>query len=372
MACVLALVVAEWWPLELAGTMLAVGIALDAVVYHRFVPYQPGWLAVPFGAVELAGTMAIVRLTGIEAPLDAALWFFAASWLLAQLLAHAGLPLLRLSYAEDGGELGRAGTALSLGAPLALVGVVAFGLASQPPTVRLGAGVHEGPLVVDRSLRLVGEPGTVIRGGLVVRAGDVTIRDVQVVGGVNGIEVDDAEDVVLERVTVSGATLDAIHVRRASVAIRDCTIQAGAAQWVQGIDISFSAHRPPSLVEGCTVVGGLEGIVTHSTTATIRDNTVVGTRLRGITMTEMSMGEIEGNEVRDARGVGIYCGDYSHCAIEDNRVVGTVPDRTVEEGSRRGYAIQSHFYAQATIEGNTLVGNARGVGAFAGGTVRDG
>ena len=34
---------------------------------------------------------------------------FAGGWLLAQLLGHAGFPLLRLGYAEDGGELGRLG-----------------------------------------------------------------------------------------------------------------------------------------------------------------------------------------------------------------------------------------------------------------------
>ena len=39
-------------------------------------------------------------------------------------------------------------------------------LAMQPPTVRLSAGVHEGPLVLDRAQHLVGEPGAVVRGGI--------------------------------------------------------------------------------------------------------------------------------------------------------------------------------------------------------------
>ena len=92
-ACVASIVLSLWWPLELTGVMIGVGLALDAMVYHRLLPYQPGWAALPLGLAELGVTMALVRLLEIEAPLEPALWFFAGSWLVAQLLAHAGLPL---------------------------------------------------------------------------------------------------------------------------------------------------------------------------------------------------------------------------------------------------------------------------------------
>jgi nitrous oxidase accessory protein NosD len=96
----------------------------------------------------------------------------------------------------------------------------------RPPVVHLAAGVHKGPLVIDRRETLVGEQGAVVRGGIIVRADDVTIRNVAVVGGENGIEVDEARNVVLDRVSVSGAQLDGIHVRRSNVEIRDCTIDS--------------------------------------------------------------------------------------------------------------------------------------------------
>jgi hypothetical protein len=83
----------------------------------------------------------------------------------------------------------------------------------------------------------------------------------------------------------------------------------------------------------------------------------------------MSMGMIESNVVRDANGVGIFCGDYSHCEIERNTVFGTRPDRASGDPSRLGYAIQANFYGRATIEANALSANARGVGTFTGGTV---
>ena len=56
--------------------------------------------------------------------------------------------------------------------------------------MHLAAGVHQGPLVITRREMLVGEPGAVVRGGIVVRANGVAIKNVTVVGGENGITVD--------------------------------------------------------------------------------------------------------------------------------------------------------------------------------------
>ena len=38
---------------------------LDLAVYHRALPYQAGWLALPFGLVELGVVMAVVFGLGI-------------------------------------------------------------------------------------------------------------------------------------------------------------------------------------------------------------------------------------------------------------------------------------------------------------------
>lgn len=368
-AAVASVALSRWWPLELAGVMVAVALALDALFYHRLLPYQPGWVAVPLGLLELGVTMGLVRVLGIDAPLEPALWFFAGSWLVAQLLAHAGLPLLRLTYAEDGGELGRAGVALTAAAPLALTAVLGVGWLTLPPLVRLPAGTYAGPLVLDSPQRLVGEDGAVVQGGIVIRSDDVTVRNVTVVGGENGFDVDLADDVVLDDVRVIGSTMDGIHVRRSQVTIRDCEVASLATAYGQGIDISFSFDREPSLVQGCDVRGAWEGIVSHSSRLRLIDNTVRATTSRGIAVTEMSMGSVERNRVESARGIGIFCGDYSMCTIERNSVSGTTPDRTTGDAMRAGYAIQAHFYAQADVDDNQLESNARDYGAFAGGRV---
>ena len=352
-AAVLSPFLHKWWPLELAGLMLAIGLALDVLVYHRLLPYQPGWAAVPLGLLEMGLTIVAARALDLGAPLRPALLFFAGSWLLGQLLAHAGLPLLRLSWPEDGGELGRTGLGLSAAAPVALLAVLGIAWAVEPPTVRLAAGIHEGPLVLDHAQTVVGEPGTIVRGGIVVTADDVTLRDLTVRGGNYGIEVRDAESVEIDDVVIEAAALDGINARQSQLEIRDCEIRSLPGAQTQGIDISFASRLPPSIVEDCLVVGGSEGIVSHMANVMVRDNLVRSTELRAIAVTEMSMGDVEDNLVEDALGIGIFCGDYSHCEIEDNQVTGMRADPSGNP-TRAGFGLVSHYYAVATVADNTL------------------
>jgi nitrous oxidase accessory protein NosD len=369
LACVLALALHVWWPVELAAIMIAVGVALDLAVYHRLIAYQPAWAALPLGFLELGIVMGLAIPLDVDAPLRPALAFFWGSWLLAQVLGQAVLPLARLSYGDDGGQLGRVGPLVALTALVVLCAAGGVAWATQPPVVRLSAGVHDGPLVIDTPQRLLGEPGAVVRGGIVVTADDVTIRDVAVLGGEHGIEVDGAERVLLDRVSVVGAELDGINVRRSTVTIRDCAVSQPSGAYAQGIDVSFGFDLDASTIEGCTITGGMEGIVTHFAHVRVRDNRVSDTSLRGITLTEMSMGDVESNEVENALGVGIYCGDYSECSIERNSVVGTRPDLASGDRTRMGFGIVSHSGAHAELDRNRLEGNAQPVASFLSATV---
>ena len=364
LACGLALGHRAWWPVELVGLMLGVGLLLDATLYHRLLSYQAAWVAVPLGVLELGATMGLAFAAGLEFPPREALALFGFAWLAAQVLGHAALPLLRLSYGEDGGELGRAGPAVAACFLLVFASAGGTAWATQPPTVTLAAGIHPGPLLLDHSQKLVGEEGAIVRGGIVVTSDDVTVRNVTVVAGEHGIEVDDAQNVLLEDVTVVGATLDGINVRRASVTIRDCRVEAPAGPYAQGIDISFGFDLEPSLVEDCSIAGGQEGIVTHFAHVVVRDNRITDTSLRAITLTEMSMGSVEKNDVEGALGVGIFCGDFSMCEIEDNFVSGTRPDLASGDRTRLGYGIVAHSGASATVNGNTLRGNATPIASF--------
>jgi Right handed beta helix region len=353
----------EWWPVALAAAMLAVGLALD-LVYDPLIPYQPGWAALPLGLLELGVVMAVVIGFHVRAPLAIALGLFAAAWVFAQILGHALLPWFRLSYAEDGGELGRVGVALVSAVALPFVAASGIWYAHLPPTVHLASGFHRGPLVIDRRERLVGDPGAVVRGGIVIRHSDVTVSHVTVVGGEYGIEVDEVDHVVLDDVRVIRARLDGIHVRRAAVTIKNCFVDMRGVRYGQGIDISFAIDKHESLVKGCRVIGGQEGIVTHSSMAMLAKNHVQDTSLRGITMTEMSMGAIHRNSVRDANGVGILCGDHSMCSIERNDVANTRSATTDGDQTRAGYGIVVQMGAEAELHENELAHNPSRLGVF--------
>jgi nitrous oxidase accessory protein NosD len=177
-----------------------------------------------------------------------------------------------------------------------------------------------------------------------------------VIGGNDGIEVHDSTNVRLENVTVIDATMDGIQARRSSVTVQGCSIRQ-RGEHTQGIDISFAADLPPSRVERCTVVGGQEGIVSHMAHISFRRNHVRETTLRAITVAEMSMGSVTRNVVEDAVGVGIFCGDYSHCDIRRNVVRDTRPDPESSDRYAHGNAILAHFYAQATVSQNVLERN---------------
>ena len=362
-ACVVSGALRHWWPVELVGVMAAVGLFLDLEGWHRMLPYQPAWATVPLGAVELGVLMAIVYGFGLHAPLGPALALFGAGWLASVVLAQAGFPLLRLGYAEDGGELGRIGGVAGAGIVLAFAGSAATYVVRLPPVVHLSAGVHQGPLVIDRREVLQGEPGAVVRGGIVVAHDDVQIRDVTVIGGENGITVDGVRRTVLDGVTVQGAKLDGIHVRLAGVVIRNCTVDMLGNPLGQGIDISFNMDLGMSMVEGCTIIGGQEGITTHSSMTDIMANRVSRTTGEAISVDEMSMGMASHNTVRNALGVGLYCGDRSMCMFDHNTVVGTRADNSSGIRTRRGFAVLAGYQSEANLWQNRFVANPVASGA---------
>jgi len=355
--CVLAAALHRWWPVELCALMAAVGLAFDLHVWHRLFSYQPSWAAVPLGLVELAAVLAIVYGLGWDAPLRPALALFGVGWLVAFTLAQGGYPLLRLSYAEDGGELGRYGLVAVAAVLTAFVACAATWYVRRPPVVHLAAGVHRGPLVIRRREVLQGEPGAVVKGGIVVAHDDVQIRDVTVIGGQNGIDVDSVNGTVLDGVTVQGAKLDGIHVRSAGVIIRNCTVDMLGNPLGQGIDISFNMNMGMSMVEGCTILGGMQGITTHSSMTEIAHNRVSRTTGEAISVAEMSMGTATDNEVRDALGVGLNCDDQSICTFVHNTVIGTRPDVASGNPTRRGVGLLASFRSEAEVRDNELAAN---------------
>ena len=360
----LALALHRWWAIELVALMLAIGLVLDLAVYHRLLDYQPGWYAVPLGLLELGLVYAGVRILGIQAPLGLALILYGVAWMSGLVVGQAVLPLLRLEYAESGGELGRLGLPTAAAVLLVVLGGLGADWNVQPPTVHLH-GTVQGPLVIRHARTIV---GGVVKGGIKIRADHVTLRHVTVVGGADGIDIEHADHVVLDHVRVIHNTLTGIRAYDTGVMIKDCSIASPAGPLVSGVLISYSIGRSMSMVEGCTISGTREGIATHSSMVDVMHNHVLGTSERGILLGEMSMDKASHNDVVGAKGIGIICMDHSMCEIEHNTVAGTKVDGT-QDPTRQGVAIQAYYYAEAQVHHNTVVASPGGVRAFDNSTI---
>lgn len=221
----------------------------------------------------------------------------------------------------------------------------------------LTAGTHQGPIVIDKPLTLIGRPGAVVTGPpdqpviLVLSTSDVTIRNVSVEGGYTGIDVRDATEVLLDGVAVFGASWHGIFAHDAHVTILDCVVRGLTGDFAQGIEIINSDSREESLIEGCTVEGPMiEGIVSHVSHVRVLDNVVSGTTERAISVTEMSAGTVSGNQVNDVTGTAYYCGDGSMCTIVGNSAAGVGPGTEGTTGGQ-GHAVLIQYHSMALVEG---------------------
>jgi hypothetical protein len=92
-------------------------------------------------------------------------------------------------------------------------------------------------------------------------------------------------------------------------------------------------------------------------------NRVSRTTGEAISVDEMSMGMASHNAVRDALGVGLYCGDRSMCKFDHNTVIGTRPDTSSGIRTRRGIAVLADFQSEADLWQNRFVANPVAAGA---------
>ncbi len=242
--------------------------------------------------------------------------------------------------------------AVEPGEPLAEI----IATASPGTVLHLEAGSHSGPIVVDRPVELVAEPGAVVTGvpgspAVLVASNAVTLRDLVVSGGDTGIHVVDSVDVVLEGVEVRGSQWHGILVDDSSVTVTDCLVWGLEAELAQGLEIRNADGRPESLVQGCRIEGPLyEGLVAHVSHVRFIDNVVVGSRERGVYITEMSDGRMEGNTVANSQGAAFFCGDMSRCTVVDNMADG-IGSGKQGQTSGGGHGVVVHAQSAAFIDG---------------------
>jgi hypothetical protein len=238
-------------------------------------------------------------------------------------------------------------------------------VAAAPPgaTLVLEAGIHRGPVLVARDLALTGRPGAVVSAPrsadavLLLRGHGARVSGLELRGGSSGLSIDGADGVEVDDVVVRGADLHGIEVVAGSADISSVEVGDLRSPIAQGIEIRNSDGHPDTVVENSGVVGGQEGIVSHVSEVKISSNRVNGTTLRAIAVTEMSDGVISDNDVTDARGAGLYCGDMSRCEFRGNSVARVGP---AAEGvrSRAGWGLVVQYHATASLHGDSLAGAA--------------
>jgi len=223
-------------------------------------------------------------------------------------------------------------------------------------TLHLPPGQYDGPIVIDKPLTIVGEPGAVITGTVgepavsILGTDHVTLRDLAIQGGELGIYVLGSGDVLIDHVQIRDAEWHGIFAHDAEIEVIDCLVSGLRASRPQGIEIINSDRRPPSLVAGCRIEGPVfEGIVAHVSHVVFEDNVVVGSSPRGIVVTEMSSGLMQGNQVIGATGAGYFCGDQSTCSIVDNSVDGVAAGEPSYR-SGMGHGLVVHFNSVAYVD----------------------
>ncbi len=229
-------------------------------------------------------------------------------------------------------------------------------LAERHPgaVLELAAGRHA-PFTITTAVTVRARPGAVVGGDIRVEAPGAVLEGLVVEGGHDGIVVRGVDGVVLDGVHVAGAELHGIEVVDATVTIRDCVVERLTSPFAQGIEIRNATGRGRSLVEGCRVIGGFEGITSHSARLVVRANHVTATTKRGIAVGEMSEGLVEQNRVEGVRGAGITCVDMSHCEVVANTVsdVAAVPAAWNSAG---GHGIATVYYSTIRARGNAFTG----------------
>jgi len=236
----------------------------------------------------------------------------------------------------------------------------ALDAAPRTATILVAPGHYTGPFVIRQSLTVrAAQPGVVHlsapEGEAVVTiygAHDVTVEGFVIEGGYLGVLVEESEAVTLARNRIRGAWLAGIRVSRAQARIVENDVSASRSPYGKGIELANTHSRPASVIAGNIVQGhAREGILLHNAEADIFGNTVIGNGLRGIAMTEMSMGSVRDNTLIRNADAAIYVVDMSVVEIHDNYVAETRPGPF-----GLAHAIRVQYYAEVALRGNQLDG----------------
>jgi hypothetical protein len=146
LGAVLSLLTGNEGFIVLIGIYYLVGVALDTSFYPFVIKWQPPWLTFVLGLGEfvIVYVLGQVLEVGLQ-PIDA-LWFYWASWVMAIWTGIVILPIVSLSWIENGGEFREIGWSIPPEhEPLPIVAASAPGAPAEVRLVREFSAVNELP-----------------------------------------------------------------------------------------------------------------------------------------------------------------------------------------------------------------------------------
>lgn len=236
-----------------------------------------------------------------------------------------------------------------------------------PDTLRLGPGVHAGPLVLTRPTVVLGTPGggTVLRGDgrgtvLVVRAAGSVVRGLVIEGSGRDPDHYDAgvriaaDSVTLEDLTIRDV-LFGVYVEQArDVVLRrlDITGPTIGREGDRGDGISFYDSRA-ILAEDNQIVWVRDGIYfSYSDSVVVRNNRVSHVRF-GLHYMFSHANRFEHN---------VFTDNAAGAVIMNSRNVIVVDNVFAWNSGLRSYGLVLQTATEPVVQGNTFVGN--GIGVF--------
>ncbi|HET9707841.1 MAG TPA: nitrous oxide reductase family maturation protein NosD [Gemmatimonadales bacterium] len=242
---------------------------------------------------------------------------------------------------------------------------LACAAAASPDTVRLGPGIHSGPLVLTHRSVVLGAPGAVLRGdgtgtvlvvaargsvvrgliiensgtnpdrydaGVRVAADSVTLEDLTIRNTLFGVYVDQARDVVLRRLDITGFP--------------------AAREGDRGDGISFYYSRS-ILAEGNRIARVRDGIYfSYTDSVLVRGNHVTNVRF-GLHYMFSHLNRFEHN---------VFTDNAAGAVIMNSRNVVITDNVFAWNAGSRSYGLVLQTATDPIVLRNTFVGN--GIGAF--------
>jgi nitrous oxidase accessory protein len=234
--------------------------------------------------------------------------------------------------------------------------------AAPGATIQVEPGVHFGPIIIKKSLMLIGEPGAEIRGKgsgkvVTVSADDVTLRGLRITG--SGLQLSDDDAAVF---------VTANHARVENCVIAD-SLHGIYLKRVSGAQILYNR------IEGKTTLAASAEPVEEGlgqSTENCDTTLVTNRRGNGIHQWNCEGNLIRGNDISDTRD-GIYFSFTNDSRVEDNLIHhvryglhymysdGNIFENNTFSENAAGAAIM--FSKKMVVRGNRFVNN-RGYRAY--------